>query len=444
MNDNLKVKKPEENFAGRFGAIMSMAGMAIGLGNVWRFPYMVGSYGGGAFVLAYLICVVLIVMPLAVMEAGLGKGIGGGLMEAYEAATHNKKLSKFIGGLFSAVYGTMNFYFVAVMCASLYFMYVCVTSMWDKKPAAAIYDDAMANFGLMIPLAVIISIAVGFIVYKGVQKGIEAVSKVMVPLMFVFFIVVVFFALFAIDGIGRGYEFYLRPDFSQWAHPSLWVAAMGQALFSIGVGPGCVLIYGSHLGKKEDVTISLTTVCLLDTSIATIVGMALIPSCVAMGLDPESGSGLIFIVLPALFQQIPFGNIIGLLVFVAIFFAAITSAIAQLEVPVATYFNGLGVSRAKVAIIATIVTAIEAVHCVISPNVLNFWSDFSGNYGFIVTAGIGAIVYGWIYGVNRIREEHLNPTSDVKLGKWYTNWVKFIAIPILIIIMINLLFPFLG
>lgn len=443
MSDTLNLKR-NESYASKFGAIMSMAGMAIGLGNVWRFPYMVGSYGGGAFVLAYLICVVLIVMPLAVMEAGYGKGIGKGLCEAYEAATHKKGLSKFIGCLFSAVYGAMNFYFVPIMGTCIYFMWACVTGRWNKVAPETIYDESLSHVGLMVVLTIVITIIIGFIVYKGVQSGIEAVSKVMVPLMFVFFIAVIFFALFAIDGIGKGYDFYLHPDFSQWAHPSIWVAAMGQALFSIGVGPGCVLIYGSHIGKREDVTVSLATVCLLDTSIATIAGMALIPACVALGLDPESGSGLIFVVLPTLCSKIPLGGVIGLVVFLAIFFAAITSAVAQLEIPVVTFMNGFGISRTKATVIATVITAIFAATCAYSDSILTFWSDFSGNYGFIVTAGIGSIVYGWVYKVDKIRKLHLNPTSGIQLGSWYAGWCKFVAIPVLIIIMINSLFPFLG
>ena len=217
-----------------------------------------------------------------------------------------------------------------------------------------------------------------------------------------------------------------------------------QALFSIGVGPGCVLIYGSHIAKRDDVTVSLTSVCLLDTSIATIAGMAMIPACIAMGLNPEAGSGLIFIILPTLFSQLPLGSVIGFLVFAAIFFAAITSAIAQLEIPVATFMHGFGWTRAKATAIIGIITLICAIISAISTGFLDFWSNFSGNYGFIVTAGIGSIVYGWVYGVDKIRTNTLNAVGDVPLGKWYTNWVKYIAIPILIIIMANSLFPFLG
>lgn len=444
MGENLNTKKSEK-YGSKFGAIMSMSGMAIGLGAVYRFPYMVGAYGGGAFLVAYLICALLIVTPLAVMEAGYGKQTGKGLAEAYEAALHKKGLSKVIGCVFGAVYGTMNFYFVPVMTTCIYFMYVSITGGFKKTvDTSVMYADSLNKYGFMIIVTVILAILVGWIVYKGVQSGIEAISKVMIPLMFVFFVAVIFFALFAIDGIGAGYDYYLNPDFSWWAKPSMWVAAMGQALFSIGVGPGCVLVYGSHLPKKNDVTVSLTTVCLLDISIAVIAGMAMIPACIALGLDPESGTGLIFVILPSLFAEIPLGGIVGFLVFAAIFFAAITTAVAQLEVPVVTFMHSLGISRGKSTFIATAVTTVAAGYAAYSLPFMDFWNDFSGNYGFIVTAGIGGIVYGWVYGVEKIRTQALNPTGGIQLGKWFTYWCKYVCIPIMIIVMLNSLFPFLG
>jgi len=447
MSENLNsntLNEKSEKFGSKFGAIMSMAGMAVGLGNVWRFPYMVGAFGGGAFVFAYLVCVILVVMPLAIMECGYGKHVGKGLMEAYEEATHKKGFSKVLGGICGAVYGTMNFYFIATMATCVYMIYACITRMWDDVEPSEIYTISTESQTFMIVVIVLLTIFMGYIVWKGVQSGIEAVSKVMVPCMFIFFIVVIIFAIFKIDGIGKGYNFYLNPDFGMLANPKLWAAAMGQALFSIGVGPGCILIYGAHLGKKEDVTVSMTSVCLLDTSIALIAGMAMIPACIAMGLDPQSGSGLIFVILPNLFAQLPLGGILGILVFLAIFFAAITSAIAQLEIPVATFMHGLGWTRGKTTLVATAITLVAAVISGISVPFLEFWSNFSGNYGFTVTAGIGAIIYGWVYGVEKIRTDTLNPTGLVQLGSWYTKLVKFFAIPVMILIMVNALFPFLG
>ena len=155
---------------------------------------------------------------------------------------------------------------------------------------------------------------------------------------------------------------------------------------------------------------------------------------------PESGSGLIFVVLPNLLSQIPGGQIIGILVFAGIFFAGITTAVAQFEVPVATFFNGFGLSRKKVAVVGTFITMAGALACTYSTSILELFNNLAGNYGFIITAD-AALHVSWVYGVNKIRENHLNPTSDLQLGKWFTILVKFIAVPLMLFIMFNSLVP---
>ena len=438
------VKIKSESYKSKFGGIMSMAGMAIGLGNVWRFPYMVGEFGGGAFVFAYLICVVLVVIPCAIMEAGYGKLTSKGIMEAYEAALKKKILGKILGGLSALFYGSQNFFFMAVIATSVYFMYVCTTGMWNRVPATEIYDSSLSNYGIMFVLVIALTLAMGFIVIKGVGSGIEKISKVFIPLMFLFLALVVIVTPFVIDNIGIGYDFYLNPDFSALLKPSIWVAAMGQACLSVGLGPGCLLIYGSHIDKDEDATLSAVNVCLLDSAVAVLAGMAIIPACVALGLDPESGARLIFVVLPAVFEQIPMGNLIGLFMMLAIFFAGFTTATAQMEVPVVTFMHGFKLSRFKVTAVVTILTIICGCISVYNEAFLTFWSTLAGNYAFLITAAMGCITWGWIYGVDRIRTESLNPSGDVQLGRWYTVWTKYVAIPLLLFVLLNSLFPFFG
>lgn len=433
----------DSSYAGRFGAIMSMAGMCIGMGNVWRFPYMVGQYGGGSFIVAYLACVLIVVLPLALVECGLGKGLGKGLMQAFEVSLKSKRAGKAIGGIFSISYFTMNFFYYIVVAASVYFAYSCITSEWNRVEPQLIYDNLNDNKLLVAIIAAALVLISAWILAKGVSAGIEKVSKVMIPLMFLFFIVAIFFGIFRIKGIAAGYNWYIQPELSVLAKPDVWVAAMGQALFSVGVGPGCVLVYGSHLKKTSDVTITMTTVCLLCACVGVIVGMAIIPACIAMGLQPDAGSQLIFVVLPTLFSKFPGGALIGALVFIAIFFAGLSSAIAQTEVIVATFVDGFNWSRKKAVYIFSAVNVIAAVLAAYSLSFYNFWNDFAGNYGFIVTAGIGAIVYGYIFGVESIRANFLNPSGDVRIGKWFTAYTKVIAIPIMLLIMLNSIFPFL-
>lgn len=430
------------SFASRFGAIMSMSGMCIGMGSVWRFPYMVGQYGGGSFIVAFVVCCLVIVLPLAIVECGIGKGFGKGMIGVWTDVLKNRVAGKAVGAVFSLGYFTMNFFYYVVLTASVYFIYSSATSEWDRVSPDLIYSSFSENKTAVAVISVILVVATIFVIIKGVDSGIEKMSKIMIPLMFLFFIAVIFFGIFCIDGIQTGYNWYLQPSLDALMNLDIWMAALGQALFSIGVGPGCVLIYGSHLKKTSDVTLNMTTVCLLTCSVGVIVGMAMIPACIAMGLNPESGSMLIYVIIPTLLSQIPFGNIVGMLLFIAIFFAGFSTAIAQSEVAVATFATDLKWGRKKAGLFFGAINVVAAIWAAYSTDFYNFWNDFSGNYLFIVTAGIGAIVYVYIVNAEKVRLEYLNPSSDIRVGHWFSLFVKIIAAPLMILAMINSLFPF--
>lgn len=431
-----------EGWGSRFGAIMAMVGMALGLGNVWRFPYLVGYYGGGAFVFAYLVCLIIIVIPLALVEAGLGKGIQGGQLDAWSVILKNTKAGKVVGSIFSVSYATMNFFYLSVTAGAVYFIYAFITNMDAKMAPEEIYTHMETEqVGVMLVLTGIVAIAMIALLYLGIVKGIEKASKVMIPAIFIIFLIIIAFAAFTIPGIQEGYNYYLNPDFSKLADLEIWSVALGQALFSIGVGPGCILVYGSHIKKHEDVNVSIFTVCMLDTAAALLAGFAIIPTCVGLGLNPESGAGLIFMVLPTALGMIPFGTVLGILVMIAIFFAAFSSAMAQMEVAVTSFSDGLNLSRKKVVLVAGAITFVMALVCVVDRSQFDFWNNFAGNYGFIVTAGLGAIFYNYVYGTKRIREEYMNIGSDVQIGSWFDPLVKFVAAPLMILMMVNSLFP---
>lgn len=433
--------KGRDTFASQFGLIMSIAGMSIGLGNIWRFPYMVGEYGGAVFVFAYIICVLLIAFPLAMIEVGMGKYMGRGLMETYATVFKKKKLGRAYGGLSAFIYFAMNFFYLLILASCVIFIFVSITGTWNTMPADQIYDTFYANKVLMTGVLVAIILLISFIVGKGITGGIELVSKYMVPLIFVFFAITIVMCIFAVPNIAEGYNWYLSPDFSQLANPKVWTAAMGQALFSIGVGPGSLLIYGSHMKKKSEVPLTVTTIVCLGASAGLIAGMVIIPACIALGLNPESGGKLIFVVLPSVFAQIPMGRLIGTIVLVGIFFAGLTSAIAQLEVAITTFEDGMNWTRKKTVIIFTLITLAVAIPGVFWEEMLNFWSDFAGNYAYTITAGIGAVAFNYIYGTDKILEDSVNQYSAFNVPSWFVKYVKFIVVPIMVIVMINSLIP---
>lgn len=432
-----------EKYASRFGAIMSMAGMAVGMGNVWRFPYMVGQYGGGAFVFAYLVAAVCIVAPLAIVEAGIGKGLGKGMVGTFTYGLKSSKLGKLFGIVFAGGYATMNFFYFLILAASVYFVYSSATSEWNTVQADLIYGQIMENQHLMAVIIAALVLVMIYVTARGVSSGIEAMSKYMMPLMVLFFIIAIVFAIVTVDDIAVGYNWYLKPDWAMLKNPALWVAAIGQACFSIGIGPGCILIYGSHLDRTDDVSQNILTVAVLDTCAGILAGLAIIPACIGMGLTPQSGSGLIFMVLPTLLSQIPGGAVVGILVFGAIFFAGFSSAIAQFEVIVSTFVSDFKWTRKKSAVTFGLMTLVGAVVAAYSTGWFDFWNNFAGNYVFIVTAGIGAIVYVYIINAEKVRTRYVNPSSDIRLGRWFAKYVKFVAAPVMILMMLNSLFPFL-
>ncbi len=431
------------NFNSRFGALMSMTGMCVGMGSVWRFPWMVGQYGGGSFIIAYIVCTIIITMPLAIIECGVGKGLQKGMIGAYTEILHNENAGKAVGLITSLGYFTMNFFYYAVLAASAYFIFSSATSEWDRRAPELIYTNYSANQILVAVISVILVAATVYVLIKGVSGGIETMSKIMIPMMFIFFVAVIFFGIFCVDDIAMGYNWYLKPNMEALRKPEIWFAALSQSLFAVGVGPGCILIYGSHLKKTDDVTLNMTTVSLLTCSVGIIVGMAMMPACIAMGLDPESGSMLIYVIIPTLLSRIPFGNIIGVLLFIAILFAGFSTAIAQTEVAASTFATDLKMGRKKACLLLGAVNVVAAVIAVYSTAFYDFWNNFSGNYVFVVTAGLGAIAFVYIYKVERIRHEFLNSSSDIQLGAWFSKFVTFIAAPLMIIVMVNAIFPFL-
>ena len=440
---NMEQVKKRENWSSRFGMLMSLAGMAIGLGNCWRFPYLVGAYGGGAFVVAYLICLLVIVVPLGLLEAGIGKGLQGGNIDAWRAILKNRTGGNIVGAGFSIAYAVMNFFYMSVTATAVYFMYVFATGLTSREAPELIYDNLNSTTNPLLILTIIVTLLLIFIIYLGVVNGVEKASKIFIPAIFVIFLIIIVFAAVSIPGIAEGYNFYLNPDWSQLARFDLWKTALGQALFSVGVGPGCVLVYGSHIKKSDDCVLGFLTVAILDTCAALLAGFAIIPTCVALGLNPESGSGLVYIVLPKALSQIPMGNVLGVLVMFAIFFAAMSSAIAQMQIAITSFEDGFGWNHKFTVLLCGVITFIMACVCVVNKAQFDFWNNFAGNYAFIVCAAIGGVGYTYIFGVKKVRE-FLNEGAWIHIGSWFEPLVKFVACPLMLIIMIDSLFPFLG
>ncbi len=433
-----------ENWASNFGMIMAFAGMAIGIGNCWRFPYLVGQYGGGTFVFVYLLLMLVIVVPLALIEAGIGKGLQGGCITAWTEILKNKTGGKVFGGIFAMSYSMENFFAIVVTGQALYYAIMFITGQTSADTVDIIYDNMIINYKPLLIICVLTTVAVTGVIILGVIKGIENVCKYFIPLILVIFAIVTLVSFFTVPNITKGYNFYLAPDWKQLGNFNLWKAALSQALFSIGVGPGCCLTYGSHCKRKDDLVLGMITVCMLDISAALLAGFAIIPTCVAMGIDPQSGAALLFKVLPAALSNIPGGAVMGALAMLAVFFAQFTSDIAQMETSVTAFEDGCGIGRKQITIIAGVITLVMVIVCTINRGQFDFWNNLIGNYAFLITAAVGSFFYAYIYGIKKVRTLFINEGASIKLGVWFDILIKFIAMPLMLIIMLDSLFPFLG
>lgn len=339
-----------EQWGSRFGFIMAAAGSAVGLGNIWRFPYITGKFGGAAFVLVYLAVVIVIGMSVMIAEFVIGRNAQSDAVGSF------RKLG---GGAWPLV-GWMGFF-----CGFVILSYYAVIAGWTLAymfksfgglMAAAADGKAGDVFGAFvsdpvqsISYHIAVMVIVSGIVYKGISGGIEKSCKILMPALFVLLLVLIVRSV-TLPGAGAGLEFYLKPDFSKLTSEAI-LAAVGQGFFSLSLGMGCMITYGSYLGKDDYLPATARTVVLLDTSVAILAGFVIFPAVFAFGIEPGAGPGLTFVTLPAVFAQMPMGKIFSFAFFLLLFIAALTSAISLLEVVVTYAIDQLKWNRAKAAIV---------------------------------------------------------------------------------------------
>jgi len=431
-----KKTETRENWGSRFGFIMAATGVAVGVGNIQRFPYLVGENGGAAFVVAYLVIMTFCVIPLTIMEIGVGHRFGKGVIDTYSDACEGKQYGKALGGYISIIPILLNMYYLCVIAYVAYYIYSSITGGWVGADTKALYDSVVNNKVQLAGFFLIVCIANTIIVFRGITDGIDKACKIMIPGVFLTLLAVLIRAM-TLPGFGEGLAFFMKPDWSRLADPNIWIAAAGQSLFSIGVGPGMMIVYGSHLKKTDDVNLNAITICFLDTAVALLAGFAIVPATVAMGFDPASGPSLLFVVLPALFDRVAGGRILAVLFFVGVFFAGLSSSISHLETPVSSFMDRFGWSRKKAVLIFTAVELAGGLLCCFLPDFYNFVSTYAGDYFYCLSALISVFVFAFIYGSKKIRT-HANEVSDVKMGGYMDFLLKFVAMPVLFITVLNM------
>ena len=367
-----------ERFSSRLGFILISAGCAIGLGNVWRFPYIVGKYGGAAFVLIYLAFLLVLGLPIVVMEFSVGRAskksaaLSFDVLEPEGSKWH---LTKYIA--MAGNYMLMMFYTTVAGWMVLYFLKMLrgdFTGL-DAEATAREFDNMLANPAVMTFFMVIIVLICFAICAQGLVAGVERITKGMMLLLFVLLLVLAVHSVF-LEGGAPGLEFYLKPDFGKMKEAGLReavFAAMGQSFFTLSIGIGALAIFGSYIGRDKRLTGEAISIALLDTMVAFMSGLIIFPACFAYEIEPASGPSLIFITLPNVFNHMAGGRLWGALFFIFMAFAALSTVIAVFQniISFATDLTGCSVKKAVFWNIIAII--LLSMPCVLGFNV---WSGF--------------------------------------------------------------------
>lgn len=439
-----------EHLASRLGFILLSAGCAIGIGNVWKFPYMAGQNGGGIFVLIYLACLVLLGIPVMTMEFAVGRASQKSPAKMYQQIEPEGTKWHIHGGF--AVVGSYLLMMFYSMVAGWLIKY-CVDSIrglfegLDKVGIENVFGTMLGEPGTMIAYTFAV-IVIGFLVCSiGLQKGLEKVTKVMMIALLVIMIALAINS-FTMEGGRAGLEFYLLPDIERFktiGAGRVIVSAMNQAFFTLSLGIGSMAIFGSYLGKDRALMGESINVAVLDTFVAITSGLIIFPACFAHGVQPDSGPNLIFITLPNLFNSIPFGRVVGSLFFLFLSFAALSTVFAVFELIIASTTDMLKCSRKKACLINCIAMLILSLPAILGFNVLSNVSvlgkgimdmeDFLVSNILLPLGSLTFVLFctskrGW--GWKNFMEE-ANTGKGMKVRKWMYYYIKFV-IPVIILV----------
>lgn len=440
-----------EKFSSRLGFLLISAGCAIGLGNVWRFPFITGKYGGAAFVLLYLVFLVLLGLPIMVMEFSVGRASQKSVAQSFDAL--EPKNSKWHLHKYSSLAGNylLMMFYTTIAGWMLIYCYKMMTGAFtglSAEQVTTVFTDLTANPLLMGIAMVIITIGCFSVCSFGLQKGVERITKIMMLCLLAIMVVLAVHSL-TLSGAKEGMKFYLFPDFSKLTGKNFMNAvfdAMGQAFFTLSIGMGSIAIFGSYIDKKQTLTGEALRVTLLDTGVAIMAGLIIFPACFTFGVSPDSGPNLIFITLPNVFISIPGGRIWGTLFFVFLLFAALSTVIAVFENILAWWMDQKDWSRKKAVIVNCILILLLSLPCVLGFNVLSGvqplgeGSTIMDLEDFIVSNNIlplGSLVYllfctskrGW--GWKNFTNE-ANTGNGIRFPKWAKVYVSYI-LPLIVL-----------
>jgi len=447
-------KKGEERkgFRSSFGVLVALAGSAVGLGNMWRFPYLMGTDGGAAFIIIYLLSIIFVCLPIMMAESLVGRRGRSNPASAFMNLDGGNRKWKVVGAfMVIGPFLIISFYNV-VGGWTLDYLYrsfeLSFSGNMSEEQCGALFDETMTSTWRPLFFMTLFIVLSAMIIRAGVQKGIERCSKVMMPVLFG---IMVFMAIYSatLQGAGAGFEFMFKPDFSSVTGKTV-LDAMGQSFFSLSMGCGTILIYSSYMSRKEDLAKMSILTAISDTGFAIISGIAMIPAVFAFGFSPSEGPGLAFVILPAIFSSMSFGGIVAIGFFISLFLAAITSSISMVEVVASCIREEFHISRRKSVTITTLCLLVSGTLCSLScgpmsgfkvfgMNIFDLFNFTSSNF-LMTLGGLTMVLFvGWRMKKEDVFDEYSgggihNHPALFKMLYFLTRYVAPVAIIVVMIV----------
>ncbi len=446
-----------DSFLTKFGIVAAVAGSAVGLGNIWKFPYMVTNNGGGAFIIVYILAVIFMGYPLVCTELAIGRFTHKNTVDAF-SAIRNTRFWRMLGYLPLITMLLITPYYLMITGWVLWYLILSCMGQLHHVPnnvePTAFFDQTFTNLTASLPLSLTITLIAFFFVTvinaRGIKSGIEKCSKIMMPILFFILLAMIIYS-FTLSGFGQAFSYMFKPDFSA-IHPSVIIAAIGQAFLSLSIAMGILITYGIYIKKEQDIRSIARQIIVADTSVAILAGLAIFPGMFTYGVKSDAGPSLIFMTLPQVFLQMPGGRIFSILFFSLVFLAALTSLISLFEGPVTFLQQRFSMNRIKACSISFIGIALLATLVIISQSpdsalvfgtarmtVFTIFDYFTNNITLPITGMLICVLTGFVWKTSSLEQElaygALKPVSKFErvIFDWIIRWV---AAPLIVIVMI--------
>ena len=442
------MRNKRERWSSNFGFLMAAAGSAIGLGNIWKFPYLAGSNGGAVFLIFYFIIILFIGAPILLAEMSVGRATHLNSIDACRKINPNWGFVGLIG--FWASFFIMSYYCVIGGWVTKY-IFKYVISERISEPAEYFTNFSSSSVEPIIWLFIFLAVT-ALIVTKGISKGIELASKIFLPLLFVLIIIIAIYSL-SLPGSSQGLKFFFVPDYSKINSAgdlgTIFLNAMGQVFFSLSLGMGTLITYGSYVDRSTNLTKNALYIPILDSLFAILAGVAILPAVFAYNLKPDVGPGLLFQVMPIVFSNMQYGKIIGIMFFVLVFFAAITSSISLLEVITSYLIDSKKMKRSKAALLASFFIFVLGSFVSLSfgalgkykiadMNLFDFLTSLTDKILMPIGGFLMCILVGYVWGIQKLTAEiSSNGMYKVKIARILGFILKFLAPAMILLIFIS-------